>query len=159
MNNLLSNTGLERPKCEYKGALPHPAKPAYLLLWFLQSGVVAKWSCAGHRFSFGGNRGYFVTKVECFEDNKPPRSHELAAVLEVPEEARLREITQEEERAVFGEFKEQSPTCIDPECGRPARPGRFCDECYGAWEEEQRAKAAAAAAEGRPYAINKRRGF
>lgn len=44
--------------------------------------------------------------------------------------------------------------------------GQLCGECedlqdreYVQWEAEQRAKAAAAAAEGRPYAINKKRGF
>jgi hypothetical protein len=89
----------ETPKCEFKGCLPHSANPAYLLVWFLQSGVQARWSCAEHRFSFGGNRGYLVTKVECFEENKPSRSHELADALNLPEEARLREIPEEEERA------------------------------------------------------------
>ena len=75
----------ETPRCEYKGTLPHPANPAYLLVWFLQSGVQVKWSCAAHRFSFGGNRRPLVTKVECFEEDKPSRS----------DEARLREMTDE----------------------------------------------------------------
>jgi hypothetical protein len=44
--------------------------------------------------------------------------------------------------------------------------GQLCGECedlqdreYVQWEAEQRAKAAAAIAEGRPYAINRLRGF
>ena len=44
--------------------------------------------------------------------------------------------------------------------------GRLCGGCedlqereYKQWEAEQRAKAAAAVAEGRPRAINRRRGF
>lgn len=50
-------------------------------------------------------------------------------------------------------------TCVDPECGNPARRGEFCDKCHSRWEDEQRAKVAAVAAEGRPRAINRRRGF
>jgi hypothetical protein len=32
-------------------------------------------------------------------------------------------------------------TCVDPECGNPARKGEWCDECQSRWEDEQRAKA------------------
>jgi hypothetical protein len=69
----------ETPRCEFKGTLPHPARPAYLLVWNLPSGPVVKWSCAEHRHSFGGNRGYWVNRTEGYEDNRNPRSHELAA--------------------------------------------------------------------------------
>ena len=59
---------LETPRCEYKGCLPHRAEPAYLLIWNLPSGPVVKWSCADHRFRFGGNRKPVVAKVEWFEE-------------------------------------------------------------------------------------------
>jgi len=74
---------LERPQCEFRGAVPHPASPAYRLVWDLQSGTVAKWSCGCHRFSFGG-RPYWVNRCEGLEDGKPPRTHEYAALLEYP---------------------------------------------------------------------------
>lgn len=138
---------VQRPRCEFKGAPPHPAIPTYLLVWNLQSGTWVKWSCGEHRFSFGG-RGYWVAKVEGFEDNGMPRTHELAALLDAPEEYRLRD-----------EMDERLATCVDDECGNPARPGEFCDECHGAWERKQCELAAQASAEGRPRAINKRRGF
>lgn len=143
----------DTPRCEFKGALPHPARPAYQLVWDLPSGPVVKWSCAEHRHSFGGNRGYWVNRTEGYEDNRNPRSHELAAPLDIPEEARLREMTEEGERA-FGEPDEETPTCADPECGNPARKGEWCDECQSGWEDEQRAKALS-----EPRSINVQRGF
>ena len=81
----------DTPRCEFKGTLPHPARPAYLLVWNLPSGPVVKWSCAEHRHSFGGNRGYWVNRTEGYEDNNNPRSHQLAAPVDIPEEATLRE--------------------------------------------------------------------
>jgi hypothetical protein len=54
------------PRCGYKGCLPHAAEPAYLIVWSLTSGPVVRWSCAAHRFSFGGNRPPVVAKVEHF---------------------------------------------------------------------------------------------
>jgi hypothetical protein len=114
---------------------------------------VVKWSCAGHRHSFGGNRGYCVNRTEGYEDNRNPRSHELAAPLDIPEEARLREMTEEEERA-FGESDDETPTCVDPACGNPARKGEWCDECQSRWEEEQRAEARR-----EERSINVQRGF
>jgi hypothetical protein len=140
---------LERPQCEFRGAAPHPASPAYLLVWNLSSGTQARFSCAGHRFSFGGP-GYWVNKVEGFEDNKGEHltTEELVALLDLPVEGRL-----------GNDSDERLATCLNDECINPARLGEFCDECHGAWEEKQRALAAQAAAEGRPRAINKRRGF
>jgi hypothetical protein len=138
----------ETPRCEFKGALPHPVRPAYQLVWDLPSGPVVKWSCAGHRHSFGGNRGYWVNRTEGYEDNAEPRSHELAAPLDVPVESRLGDDAEEGLRS-----------CVDPDCLNPARRGEFCDECQSRWEDEQRAKAAAAEAKSRPRAINQRRGF
>jgi hypothetical protein len=79
----------DTPRCEFKGAVPHPARPAYQLVWDLPSGPVVRWSCAGHRHSFGGNRGYWVNRTEGYEDNRNPRSHELAAPLDEPDEAGL----------------------------------------------------------------------
>jgi hypothetical protein len=134
------DTVLERPSCEFKGCLPHSAIPAYLLIWSLLGGPVVKWSCEEHRFSFGGNRSYAVAKFECFRDTQPPRSHEIAAVLDILEEAKLREMTDEEERAVC-ESDEETTTCVDPECGNPARKGEWCDQCQSRWEEEQQATA------------------
>ena len=57
--------GIQRPMCQFRGAAPHPAKPAYVLVWKLPSGNVTKFSCADHRFSFGG-KDYWVNKVEGF---------------------------------------------------------------------------------------------
>lgn len=88
-------TKVERPRCEFKGAPPHPAIPTYLLVWNLQSGTRVKWSCAAHRFSFGGNHGYWVAKVEGFEDNSMPRTDDLAALLDAPEEYRFCDDTDE----------------------------------------------------------------
>lgn len=65
----------ETSRCEFRGCLPHRAEPAYLLIWSLPSGPVVKWSCAGHRFSFGGNQTPVVAKVECFEEGKPSCTH------------------------------------------------------------------------------------
>ncbi|HWY52820.1 MAG TPA: hypothetical protein VNZ03_00050 [Terriglobales bacterium] len=114
----------EMPRCEYKGCLPHPAVPAYLLIWSLPSGPVVKWSCADHRFSFGGNRTPVVAKVECFEEDKPSCTH-----------------------CESGDWTVQA-TCVDPECGNPAPyKGAWCDSCQSRWEDEQRAKALRA---GRP---------
>lgn len=118
MSNLLSNTGLERPNCQYKGALPHPAKPAYLLVWFLDSGIQVRWSCAEHIHSFNSHKGYWVARVEWFEDNEKPQPS--------PEDDVI---------------------------------GTSIEENHKRWEEKQRALAAQAAAEGRPRAINRRRGF
>jgi hypothetical protein len=136
---------LQRPQCEFMGVVPHPASPAYRLVWDLQSGTVVKWSCGCHQFSFGG-RPYWVNRCEGLEDVEPPRTHEHAALPDAPQEYRL-----------GGEEDESLASCVDDECGNPATPGEFCDECQSRWEDEQRAKATAA--EGRPRAINKQRGF
>jgi hypothetical protein len=66
---------LETPRCGYKGCLPHAAEPAYLIVWSLTSGPVVKWSCADHRFSFGGNRPPVVAKVEHFAEDEPSPTH------------------------------------------------------------------------------------
>jgi hypothetical protein len=121
---------LQRPQCEFKGAVPHPASPAYRLVWDLQSGTVAKWSCAAHRFSFGGNHGYWVSRVEGYEDNGNPRTHELCAPLDPPTKGRLGSDDEPLSEA----------TCVDPECGNPARRGEFCDECQSRWENGQAPK-------------------
>lgn len=65
----------EMPRCGYKGCLPHAADPAYLIVWSLPSGPVVKWSCADHRFSFGGNRPPVVAKVEHFGEDEPSPTH------------------------------------------------------------------------------------
>ncbi len=133
----------DTPRCEFKGCLPHSAIPAYLLIWSLPGGPFVKWSCAGHRFSFGGNRSYAVAKFECFADNQTSRSHELATPLDISEEARL------------GDDAEEGPaTCVDPECLNSARRGEWCDECQSRWEDEQRAKALS-----ERRSINVQRGF
>lgn len=120
----------ETPRCEYKGCLPHRAEPAYLLIWSLPSGPVVKWSCADHRFSFGGNRTPVVAKVECFEQDEPSWRH-----------------------CKSGDETVQA-TCVDPECGNPAPyKGAWCDSCQSRWEDEQRAKAL------RTGRANGRRGF
>jgi hypothetical protein len=65
----------EMPRCGYKGCLPHAAEPAYLIVWSLPRGPVVKWSCADHRFSFGGNRPPVVAKVEHFAEDEPSPTH------------------------------------------------------------------------------------
>ena len=57
--------GIQRPMCQFRGAARHPAKPAYILVWKLPSGDVTKFSCADHRFGFGGKR-YWINRVEGF---------------------------------------------------------------------------------------------
>lgn len=165
--------GVQRPKCERKGTLPHPA--TMIVAWSLQSGRLWKFSCDEHVETFGGP-SYVAARLEGLVDNHsngqpvhpinspyPPAAvlaevaqrgnslttDQLVELLDVPAESRL--------NVEDGTLHEA--TCVDPECGNPAHKGEFCDECHGAWEEEQRAKAAAAAAKGRPRAINQRRGF
>jgi hypothetical protein len=65
----------ETPRCEFRGCLPHAAEPAYLIVWSLTSGPVVKWSCAAHRFRFGGNRTPVVAKVEHFAGDEPSPTH------------------------------------------------------------------------------------
>jgi len=143
--------GIQRPMCEFRGAVPHAAKPAYVLVWKLPSGDVTKFSCADHRFGFGGN-GYWINRVEGFlqdTDTSKDRTQGESAASDAPFGG------QPDSDGTLGEA-----TCVDPDCGKPAPyEGAWCDDCLRRWEDEQRAKAAAAAAEGRPRAINKRRGF
>ena len=65
----------------------------------------------------------------------------------------LREMTEEEER-VFGESHDETPACVDPEWGNPARKGEWCDECQSRWEDEQHVKARR-----ERRSINMQRGF
>jgi hypothetical protein len=72
--------------CQFRGVVPHAAKPAYILVWKLPSGDVTKFSCADHRFSFGG-KGHWVNKVEGFlqdtdtsEDRTQKESAAIATV-------------------------------------------------------------------------------
>jgi hypothetical protein len=119
----------DAPRCEFKGAVPHPARPAYQLVWDLPSGPIVKWSCAGHRHSFGGNRGYWVNRTEGYEDNREPHNHELAAPMFMLGEARL-----------GGEPEEGLATCVDPECLNPARCGEYCNVCQSRWGDEERTR-------------------
>ena len=57
--------GIQRPMCQFKGAAPHPAKPAYILVWKLPSGDVTHFSCGDHRFGFVG-KDYWISKVQGF---------------------------------------------------------------------------------------------
>jgi hypothetical protein len=50
-------------------------------------------------------------------------------------------------------------TCIGPDCLNPARLGEFCDKCQSHWQDEQRAKAAAAAVRGSPLRPQQAKGF
>ena len=57
-----------RPLSGY-GKAPLPvqrdaAAPAtHMLVWFLQSGIQVKWSCAEHRLKFGSHHGHWITEV------------------------------------------------------------------------------------------------
>jgi len=111
----------EMPRCGYKGRLPHAAEPAYLVVWSLPSGPVVKWSCAAHRFSFGGNRTPVVAKVEHFGEDEPSPTHSES-----------------------GDETAQA-TCLDPACANPAPyKGAWCHSCQSQSEDEQRAAAPAA---------------
>jgi len=120
----------DTPRCEFKGAVPHPARPAYQLVWDLPSGAAVKWSCAEHRYRFGGNRGYWVNRTEGYADNGNSRSHELDALLNLPVENRLGD-----------DVEERLRTCVDSDCLNLARRGEFCNECQSRWADDQRAKA------------------
>jgi hypothetical protein len=58
--------GVQRPKCERKGTLPHPA--TVIVAWSLQSGRLWKYSCDEHAETFGGPN-YIVAKLEGMVDN------------------------------------------------------------------------------------------
>jgi hypothetical protein len=62
------------PRCQYKGTLPHAA--THLLVWMLNSGVWTKFSCDEHKHKFGGP-GFWITKLEGFEDNLERPIHPL----------------------------------------------------------------------------------
>ena len=125
---------MQRPICQFKGAPPHPAKPAYMLVWTLPSGDVTRFSCAAHRFSFGGSVGYWVNKVECFEDNMG-KSFQADKTVALPNATLASQPDSEGKPS-------PRPTCVDPECGNPAPyTGAWCDSCQSRWEDEQRAKA------------------
>jgi hypothetical protein len=67
---------ISRPQCEYRGTKPHAA--THLLVWMLNSGIWIKFSCEEHKQMFGGP-GYWVTKLEGFEDNWERPIHPLGA--------------------------------------------------------------------------------
>lgn len=155
---------LERPQCEFRGAVPHPAAPAYLLVWDLQSGTVAKWSCGCHRFSFGG-RPYWVNRCEGLEDGKPPRTHEYAALRDAPEAYRLGGDEDEgffedeapEEKSLVEQLESDLVSALAREKKQPtlaAQPspeddviGALIEENLKRGKEKQRALAAQEAAE------------
>jgi hypothetical protein len=160
--------GAMRWKCERKGTLPHPA--TVIVAWSLQSGRLWKYSCDAHAETFGGP-GYIVARLESLVDNHlnsqpvhpinspfPPAdllaeigrseksraTDEHAASPDVTAESRP---TREDETLL-------DATCVDPECGNPARKGEWCDECQSRWEDEQHAKA-----RHERQSINVQRGF
>jgi hypothetical protein len=54
------HTKAERPHCEHKGSLPHPA--THVLVWDLSSGRVTKFMCERHSKD-AGPRPYIVAKL------------------------------------------------------------------------------------------------
>ncbi len=123
---------IQRPMCQFRGVVPHAAKPAYILVWKLPSGDVTRFSCADHRFAFGG-KGYLVNKVEGFlqdTDTSEDRTQGESAVPDAPIGGQP-----DSDGKPLGEA-----TCVDPEC----------DECQSRWEDERCGKAAAATATVRP---------
>lgn len=165
--------GVQRPKCERKGTLPHAA--TMIVAWSLQSGRLWKYSCDEHVETFGGP-SYVAARLEGVVDNHSNAQPVHPINSPFPPAALLADIARRENRLTTDEHaaspdataegrvspEDGTPleaTCVDPECGNPARNGEFCDECQSRWEDEQRAKAAAAEAKSRPRAINQRRGF
>ena len=114
---------ISRPQCQYRGTKPHAA--THLLVWMLNSGIWIKFSCEEHKQMFGGP-GYWVTKLEGFEDNWERPIHPLGT----PEPSQT-ELSQPDEVPLPEEERED------------------------AWGTKQRALTAQAAAEDRPRAINK----
>jgi len=167
--------GVTRPKCERKGGgKPHAA--TMMVAWELSSGRTWRYSCDTHAETFGGPK-YVAARLEGVVDNHSNRQplHPInspfppAAVLaEIPRHGNSvsdAEPIASPDVPVDGRLgSDDKPfseaTCVDPECGNTAPyKGAWCDSCQSKWEDEQRAKAAAAVAEGRPRAINRRRGF
>src|ERR1700674_4896743 len=58
--------GVQRPKCERKGTLPHPA--TMIVAWSLQSGRLWKYSCDEHAETFGGP-SYVAARLEGLVNN------------------------------------------------------------------------------------------
>jgi hypothetical protein len=161
--------GLRRPKCERTGTLPHAA--TMLVAWNLQSGRLWKYSCDEHLETFGGP-SYLAARLVGLVDNPSnsqpvhpinspnPPADELAEIarrensLATAEHAASPDVAAENRPGSENEAPLEA-TCVDPECGNPARyAGAWCDECQSRWEDEQRAKAQSM---GRP--VNMRRGF
>jgi hypothetical protein len=147
--------GAQRPKCERKGTLPHPA--TIIVAWSLQSGRLWKYSCDEHSQTFGGPN-YEVARLEGLVNNHSNTQPVHPINSPYPPAAVLVDIARRENRLVTDEHaaspdagsesrlscEDETPleaTCVDPECGKPARNGVWCDECQSGWEEEQRAKA------------------
>jgi hypothetical protein len=164
-----------RPKCERKGVgKPHAA--TMMVAWELSSGRTWRYSCDTHAETFGGPN-YVAARLEGVVDNNSNAQPAPLINRPDPPAARGAESVRSENSLANGETvplpdaafagpldSERKPlpraTCVDPECGNAAPyTGAWCDSCQSRWEDEQRAKAAAAAAEGRPRANNRRRGF
>ena len=167
--------GVTRPKCERKGGgKPHAA--TMMVAWELSSGRTWRYSCDTHAETFGGPN-YVAARLEGVVDNHSNRQPLHPINSPYPPAAVLAEIVRRGNSVTDAEpiaLRDRSgaslldsegkrlsiATCVDPQCGNPAPyTGAWCDTCQSKWEDEQRAKAAAAAAEGRPYAINRQRGF
>jgi len=166
--------GVTRPKCERKGGgKPHAA--TMMVAWELSSGRTWRYSCDTHAETFGGPN-YVAARLEGVVDNHSNRQPLHPINSPYPPATVLAEIARRGNRVTdiepiasldapvdgrLGSDDKPLPksTCVDPQCGNPAPyTGAWCDSCQSKWEDEKRAKAAAAA-EGRPYAINRLRGF
>jgi len=145
---------VQRPKCERKGALPHPA--TMIVAWELQSGRLWKYSCDEHAETFGGpvyNVSRLVGVIGGPMTERPtpveigdPQDHGHSELPDGPPE---------DERQ-----------CV--RCGGVPLPypeghgGQLCQRCedlqaqeHEAWKRAMRVRAAA----GMGGSINRRRGF
>jgi hypothetical protein len=133
---------IQRPMCQFRGAAPHPAKPAYVLVWKLPSGDVTRFSCADHRFSFGG-KGHWVNKVEGFlqdtDTSEDRRQKESAAIATVRPQNTETAPAQTEDTCIR--------CCKTPALAPPlGSGGQLCQRCvdlqnaeYRQWVAKQRA--------------------
>ena len=160
--------GVQRPKCERKGTLPHAA--TMIVAWSLQSGRLWKYSCDEHTQTFGGP-SYVAARLEGLVNNHSNAQPVHPINSPFPPAAVLADIARREnslttdERATSPDVTVENrlsredgtpleATCVDPDCLNPARRGEWCDECQSRWEDEQRAEARR-----EERSINVQRGF
>ena len=165
--------GVKRPKCERTGGgKPHAA--TMIVAWSLQSGRLWKYSCDEHVETFGGP-SYIAARLEGLVDNHSNRQPVHPINSPYPPAAVLADIARRGDRLTTEELVALLNAPVEGRLGcdadeKPSEDAAPDEKSLGeqleddlasalTWEKKQRALAAQAAAEGRPRAINKRRGF